>query len=353
MPQVVKKRIAAAAPHFSTTISHSLSQPVSQCQSNRSRRHTPPEPLRLLRIAIRRRRLARLLQVQPLPHPHVIHAFLLPDPHALIDLEAVARPELLQADLRVDQHEAVPGEVLVFFEAEVVDAEVRFEVFGEDGGGVLGDDVRVVVGHGQGGVDEEFGDAEFAVVFEDGETAEGDEGFVAVVDEGGDCFACEGRAVHVAVVFEGVVRGIGWRDQADGADGELGAGALLTQRVAAFGHGLDEAGIRGVGGPGVASTVVKVEFVLERDALLDNEDGFANGHGVDEALRDGLGRIGRIVLWLVSRRVSHVVEIEALAERQDEVDEIGVCGDHRGQEIAWRRRRRGVAGCFCRSRISE
>ena len=38
------------------------------------------------------------------------------------------------------------------------------------------------VGHGQGGVDEEFGDAEFAEFFQNGEAAEGDEAFAAVVD---------------------------------------------------------------------------------------------------------------------------------------------------------------------------
>lgn len=179
---------------------------------SQSRRHTPAEPLRLLRVAVRSSRLARLLQIEPFPHPHVIHALFVPDTHSLVDLEAVAGPEFLQANLRVDQDEAVPGEVLVVLEPEIVDAEVLFQIFGESGGGVLGDNVRVVVGHGQGRVDEEFGDAEFAEVLQDREAAEGDERLAAVVDEGGGFLAGEGRAVHVAVVVEGVGGAVGWRD---------------------------------------------------------------------------------------------------------------------------------------------
>jgi hypothetical protein len=51
--------------------------------------------------------------------------------------------------------------------------------------------------------------------------------------------------------------------------------------VAAFGHQLDVAGNRGVGGPGVAPAVVEVEFIFEWDALLVDEDLLADGHGVD------------------------------------------------------------------------
>jgi hypothetical protein len=306
---------------------------------NQSRRNTAPEPLRLLRVAVRSSRLARLLQIEPLPHPHMIHALLLPDPHPFVDFEAVAAPELLQADLGVDQHEAVPSEVLVVFETEIVNAEMLFQFFSEGCGGVFRNDVRVVVGHGEGGVDEEFGDAEFAEVLQDGEAAEGDERLAAVVDEGGGFFAGEGGAVHVAVVVEGVGGGVGRRNQTDGADGKLGAGALLAQWMAAFRHRLDVAGDRGVGGPSVAPTVVEVDFVYERDALLVDEDSFADGHGVDEALGDGLGGIGCIVLRLLSRRAGCVVESKALAERQDEVDEVRVGGNHRCEKIGLSGRR--------------
>lgn len=103
--------------------------------------------------------------------------------------------------------------------------------------------------------------------------------------------------------------------------------------MAAFGHRLDVAGNRGVSGPGVTPAVVEVEFVFERDALLVDKDLLADGHCVDEALRDGLGRVRCVVLRLVIRRAGSIVESKALAERQDEVDEVGVGGNHRCEKI--------------------
>ena len=82
----------------------------------------------------------------------------------------------------MDQHQAVPLGVGV-----EGDSQVGVQFFGVGGCGGFGDDVRVVVGEGQRGVDEELGDADAAEFFEDGEAAEGDEAFAAVVDGGFDC----------------------------------------------------------------------------------------------------------------------------------------------------------------------
>lgn len=50
--------------------------------------------------------------------------------------------------------------------------------------GGLGDDVRVVVGQGQSGVDQQFGDSDAAEFAQEGEAAKGNEAFAAVVDGG-------------------------------------------------------------------------------------------------------------------------------------------------------------------------
>lgn len=187
----------------------------------------------------------------------MIHALLVPNSHTLINLKAVARPELLQADLRVNQHEPVPVGVCI-----EVHAKVGVQVFRQGRAGRLGDDVWVVVGHGQGRVDEQFGDADFAEFGQDGEAAEGEEGFAAVVDGGFGFGAGVGRAVHVAVLVEGVVDCVGWWDEADGADGEFGAGAWLSHGMSAFGCWFNLAWHRSVCGPGEAPSIIEVELVL-------------------------------------------------------------------------------------------
>jgi hypothetical protein len=153
------------------------------------------------------------------------------------------------------------------------------------------------------------------------------------VDGGFGCWVGVRRAVHIAVFVEGVVESVGWWDQTDCADGEFRAGAGFPHGmpVATVGCGLRVAGDRGVCRPCEASSVVKVELVFERDALFVNKDRFADRHGVDEALRNSFGGIRGIVLHLVGGRACAVVEGQTLLEREDEVNEIRVGGNHCGE----------------------
>lgn len=192
--------------------------------------------------------------------------------------------------------------------------------------------MRVVVGHGQRGVDEQFRNADAAEFLEDGQAAEFDERLFAVVEGGFDSALIRG-SVEVAVLVEVVQSGVGRGHESDRADGQLRRRALAAVRVQGIsGHRLDVTWNGGIRGPSETAAVVEVELVLEHHPLLLDEDLLAHAHGVDEALRDRFRRVGGIILGLVGRWASAIVESQALFQREDEIDEIGVGRDH-GVEV--------------------
>ncbi len=262
--------------------------------------------------------LPSLLHIQPLPHPHVLDALLVPLAHALVRLEPVLAPHLLHPDLRVHEHETAEVDASGSFGRVLHGCNV---VVGEGLVGVAAQEV-------QRGVDEELRDACFAEFFDHGETAEFAVAFFVLVDCG-----------FVFAVRVGV--GVRHGNHPNCADGHLGAGADTSAAVdvGVLALGSDFWRMRvcfggdgGVDDPVEGQLVVIVEFVLEWDALLFYEDLFSDDHGVDEALGDAASWVGGIVLGLISGRAGLVVELHALSQRDDEVDEVAVGGDgHVGQ----------------------